>query len=400
MASTALTYDQKLALYEALIATHPKIERKGKSNPYTSVNGHMFSYLSKEGELGLRLVERLDVISEGNIKIQFFEPGALVPALEIFDAVSSGAIDAGFTTAGYWAGKVPALQFFTAVPFGPDAMEYAAWLYYAGGDVLYDQIYEPFNIKALHCGVHSPEGSGWFREPIESIDDLKGLKMRFFALGARVMEKLGVSTQLLAGGDIFPALELGTIDATEYASPAIDKGLGFYQIAKHYYFPGWHQQSTWVDVIFNLDKWNALSPRQQVLLTTACGDSVRESIAMGEARQVPAIAFLKEKGVQFHLWPQEILDAYSAAWDVVVAEELAAQRHVEAGRRMTRQCTCRVVGGALDQDWQWWFGRILWRQDQSIELHAITHRHHLFADLKIVVLESFAQRLLCKRRRA
>ena len=145
-----------------------------------------------QGELGLRLVERLDVISEGNIKIQFFEPGALVPALEIFDAVSSGAIDAGFTTAGYWAGKVPALQFYTAVPFGPDAMEYAAWLYYAGGDVLYDQIYEPFNIKALHCGVHSPEGSGWFREPIESIDDLKGLKMRFFGLGAKVMEKVGV----------------------------------------------------------------------------------------------------------------------------------------------------------------------------------------------------------------
>ena len=276
-----------------------------------------------QGELGLRLVERLDVISEGSIKIQFFEPGALVPALEIFDAVSSGAIDAGWTTAGYWAGKVPALQFYTAVPFGPDAMEYAAWLYYAGGDVLYDQIYEPFNIKALHCGVHSPEASGWFREEIKSLDDLKGLKMRFFALGARVMEKLGVSTQLLAGGDIFPALELGTIDATEYASPAIDMGLGFYQIAKHYYFPGWHQQSTWVDVIFNLDKWNALSPRQQVLLTTACGDSVRESIAMGEARQVPAIAFLKEKGVQFHLWPQEILDAYSAAWDVVVAEEVA-----------------------------------------------------------------------------
>ena len=276
-----------------------------------------------QGELGLRLVERLDVISEGNIKIQFFEPGALVPALEIFDAVSSGAIDAGFTTAGYWAGKVPALQFFTAVPFGPDAMEYAAWLYYAGGDVLYDQIYEPFNIKALHCGVHSPEGSGWFREPIESIDDLKGLKMRFFGLGAKVMEKVGVSTQLLAGGDIFPALELGTIDATEYSMPIIDLNQGFYQVAKHYYFPGWHQPSSIFELQINMDRWNELSVAQQAMIEIVCGDNYRAGLGMSEAAQADALVELRAKGVEFHKWPPEILAVFREKWNEVVMEEAA-----------------------------------------------------------------------------
>ena len=275
------------------------------------------------GELIFRFNDNVAVMSDGGIEIKYYEPGALVPPLEIFDAVASGSVDMGYATPGFWAGKVPALQLFAAVPFGPASAEYMAWMYFGGGQAIYDDLYAKNNIKGLPCGLFPPEASGWFRKEIKSVDDLKGLKMRFFALGARVMEKLGVSTQLLAGGDIFPALELGTIDATEYASPAIDQGLGFYQIAKHYYFPGWHQQSTWVDVIFNLDKWNALSPRQQLLLSIACGDSVRESIAMGEARQVPAIAFLKEKGVEFHQWPQEILDAYSAAWDEVVAEEAA-----------------------------------------------------------------------------
>ena len=274
------------------------------------------------GTLGHRLVQNLDQTSDGDIKLKFFEPGALVPALEIFDAVASGSIEAGWATPGFWAGKVPALQLFAAVPFGPAAPEYMAWMYYGGGRELYDEIYARHSIKGIPCGIFPPEASGWFRTEITSLDDLKGLKMRFFALGAKVMEKVGVSTQLLAGGDIFPALELGTIDATEYASPVIDKDLGFYQIAKHYYFPGWHQQSTWLDLIINLEKWNGLSPVQQSQFEMACGDSVRHSIARGEAIQVPALEFLAEQGVQFHQWPQEFLDAYESAWIEVVTDEV------------------------------------------------------------------------------
>ena len=201
----------------------------------------------------MRLQDEVSKVSGGNINIKYFEPSALVPPLEIFDAVSTGGIDAGWSTPGYWAGKVPALQLFSSVPFGPPASEYMSWIYFGGGKDFYEELYARHNIKGVLCGIIPPEASGWFREEIKGPEDLKGLKMRFFGLGAKVMEKVGVSTQLLAGGDIYPALELGTIDSTEFAMPAIDLELGFYQIAKHYYFPGWHQQSTFMELMINLE---------------------------------------------------------------------------------------------------------------------------------------------------
>ena len=276
------------------------------------------------GELIDRFIDNLDVMSGGEVKVQYFEPGALVPPLEIFDAVAQGSVDMGYSTPGFWAGKDAALQLFASVPFGPAAPEYMAWFYHGGGSEMLDELYARHNLKGLLCAIFPPEASGWFREEITSAEDLKGLKMRFFALGARVMEKLGVSTQLLAPGDIYPALELGTIDATELSSPAIDRTLGFHEIATHYYFPGWHQQSTWSEILVNLDAWNGLSPRQQRLFEVACGDMVREGIAYGEAAQVPALEFLQGQGVQLHRWSPEMLATYAAAWDEVAAEEAAA----------------------------------------------------------------------------
>jgi len=276
------------------------------------------------GTLGVRFQNQIHLVSGGNMTIKFFEPSALVPALEIFDSVSSGAVDSGWSTAGYWAGKVPALQFFSAVPFGPSSSEYLSWVYFGGGIELYDEIYAKHNIKGVLCGIIAPEASGWFREEVKSLEDLKGLKMRFFGLGAKVMEKVGVSTQLLAGGDIYPALELGTIDAAEFSMPAIDLELGFYQIAKHYYFPGWHQQSTFLEFMVNLDKWNSLSNTQKVQIETVCGDSIRQSIAEGEAIQIPALNILKSKGVQVHTWPDEFLDKFRSSWEEV-AREMAAE---------------------------------------------------------------------------
>ena len=168
------------------------------------------------GPGGKDFEENVRVLSDGTLNIRFFDPGALVPPLEIFDAVSAGAANSGWTSPGYWAGKVPALQFFAAIPFGPNAGEYVAWVYHGGGLELMQEIYARYNIYSQPCMLQPPEGSGWFRAEIKSLDELKGLKMRFFGLGAKVMEKIGVSTQLIAGGDIFPALELGTIDATEF----------------------------------------------------------------------------------------------------------------------------------------------------------------------------------------
>lgn len=280
--------------------------------------------LTQLGTLGKLVSERLAAVSGGEINLKFQEPGAIVPALEAFDAVASGAVQAAWSTPGYWTGKDTSLALFAAVPFGPSAPEYVAWLKFGGGQELLDEIYGSYGIKSLVCAVIAPEAAGWFRKEINTVDDLKGLKMRFFGLGAKVMQKLGVSTQLLAGGDIFPALELGTIDGTEFSMPAIDLKLGFYQVAKYYYFPGWHQQSTFFDLMINKDRWDALSETQQAQIEAVCGDNVRYGIAEGEAIQLPALKELQEKGVQLHRWSDEDLAKLKAAADEVIAEQVAA----------------------------------------------------------------------------
>ncbi len=282
------------------------------------------SSLTQLGSMGVVIADRVKAVSGGELVINFQEPGAIVPALEAFDAVSAGAVEAAWSTPGYWTGKEVALALFAAVPFGPSAGEYAAWMYFGGGHELFDEIYAKYNIKSLICGVIAPEASGWFRQEIKSTEDLKGLKMRFFGLGARVMEKMGVSTQLLAGGDIFPALELGTIDATEFSMPAIDLNLGFYQVAKHYYFPGWHQQSTFFELMMNKDVWDGLSDTRKAQLETVCQSAITYGLAEGEAIQFKALKELQDKGVTLHRWPPEVLDELRAAWNEVAAE-LAAE---------------------------------------------------------------------------
>jgi len=280
--------------------------------------------LTQLGTLGKRIDEQIALVSDGDIRITFQEPGAIVPALEVFDAVASGAVDAGWSTPGYWAGKVPSLQLFAAVPFGPSAPEYLAWYYFGGGRDMFYDIYGQHGIHSEICAIIAPEASGWFKKEINSTADLQGLKMRFFGLGAKVMEKMGVSTQLLAGGDIYPALELGTIDATEFSMPAIDLKLGFYQVADNYYFPGWHQQSTMFDLMMNKDAYDELSDVQKAQINSVCGDSIRYGLAEGEAIQFAALNELKEKGVKIHRWSPEILAEYEKAWEEVNADLVAS----------------------------------------------------------------------------
>ena len=279
------------------------------------------SNLSVLGESGARFSEVIDRVSGGTIRFEFFEPNALVPSLEGFDAVRAGSIDALWGTAGYHTGKIPALAFFTAVPFGPDPDEIMAWLYFGGGHEIYDRVYAEQGLKGLHCGIISPEASGWFRNPIETPDQLAGLKMRFFGLGAQVMQKLGVNTQLLAAAEIYPALERGVIDATEFSMPSIDLDLGFYQVAKNYYFPGWHQQASILELLLNKGQWEGLSDQHRAMIEAVCGDNIRYSLARAEARQGKALAELEGKGVQIRQWSPEMLDALQRAWDDVIAEQ-------------------------------------------------------------------------------
>ncbi len=273
------------------------------------------------GSAGVDVTETITTITGGDIEMRFFEPGAIVPAFEVLDAVGNGTADAAWSNPGYQTKKDIAFAMFSAIPFGPGAGEYAAWMFYGGGQELMNELYAKFNVHSEICGVSPPETSGWFREEITSLDDMKGIKMRFFGLGARVMEKLGVDTQLLPGGEIYPALERGTIDATEYSMPVVDESAGFYQLAKYNYFPGWHQQSTLQDLLINLDTWNGMTDAQRLAIRTVCRATYTNMLAEGEAINGAALTRLRdEQGVNIRNWNDEQLAVYEENWAIVVEE--------------------------------------------------------------------------------
>ncbi|MCP3670839.1 MAG: TRAP transporter substrate-binding protein [Gammaproteobacteria bacterium] len=267
--------------------------------------------------------DRIKTASGGSVKMKIYEPKKLVAPFEILDAVSSGKVNAGYATAGYWAGKIPASPLFSAVPFGPEAGEYLAWVYYGNGRKLYQEMYDQagYNVHVVPCGIIAPETSGWFAKPINSADDLKGMSMRFFGLGGQVMQKLGVSTTLLPGGEIFPALEKKAIDASEFSMPAIDQRLGFHKIVKYNYFPGWHQQATMFELLINKDVWNKMSESQQMVTEVMCKAAMTEGFAQGEAIQFDVMKENAEKrGVKIMYWSDDMLSLFRSKWQEVVEE--------------------------------------------------------------------------------
>ena len=224
------------------------------------------------GTSAVRFSKNVERLSGGKFEIKFYEPGALIPPLECFDAVSKGSIELCWTTPGYHTGKYPALAFFTTVPFGPPIGEFLGWKWFGGGNKLRDEIYAKHGLIAIDSFAIAPETSGWFRNEVKSVAELKGMKMRFFGLGAQVMQKLGVSTQLLAAADIYQALERGVIDATEFSMPTMDTRLGFHQIAKFNYFPGWHQQTSVSEFLMNKAAWDKLSDQNKAIIEIALGE--------------------------------------------------------------------------------------------------------------------------------
>ncbi len=272
------------------------------------------------------IAERIETASNGALKMKVYEPNKLVAPFEILDSVSTGKVNSGYAISGYWAGKIPAAPIFSAIPFGPEAGEMLAWLYYGNGMKLYQEMYDAngYNVKVLACGIIAPETSGWFSKPINTPEDLKGLRIRFYGLGGQVMEKLGASVSLLPGGEIFPALEKKALDATEFSMPAIDERLGFYKVAKYNYFPGWHQQATVFELLINKDIWNSMSKHQQTVIEMLCKAATLDSFAYTEAIQAKAMKENVEKrGVKNIYWSKNMLDAYKTAWKEVVAEQSA-----------------------------------------------------------------------------
>ena len=261
--------------------------------------------------------------SNGAIVLEPYEPGEVVPPLNIVDAVREGKVQAGYTWLGYDQGKIPASPLLGAVPFGMEPWEYTAWWYETGGRELAEALYAKYDVHPLLCGLIGPETAGWFRSPIESLDDLEGLKIRFAGLGGKVIERLGASVTMLPGGEIFQALEKGAIDATEFSLPNVDEQLGFDRIAKLNYYPGWHQPYTAAHMAVNIDEWRTLTATQQAVIDTACTGGVTRNLANSEAKQGPILAGFPGKGVTPIVLPEPILRQLNQVADEVMAEEAA-----------------------------------------------------------------------------
>jgi TRAP-type mannitol/chloroaromatic compound transport system substrate-binding protein len=269
------------------------------------------------------VAEQLAKGSNNAIKFEIFEPGKLVPGIEIFDAVAAGKIDAGYSWMGYEQGKVPASTLFGARPFGMEPWEYMAWYNFGGGKELVREVYAPFNVYPIFCGIISPETAGWFRFEIKSLDQIKGLKIRAAGLGGKVLQKLGASVTVLPGSELQQALEKGVLDATEFSLPSVDEQIGFQKVAKFNYFPGWHQPYTAQYLYVKKAAWDELTPALQTQIETACLAGVGYSLSKAEAIQFATLKRFEKEGVKAITLPDEILRALKKASEEVLAEEAA-----------------------------------------------------------------------------
>lgn len=276
------------------------------------------------GESADKIAQWVDEMSAGRLKISVYGGGELVPPMGTFDAVSEGTVQMGHAASYYWAGKVPAAQFFAAVPFGFNAQSINAWILSGGGMELWEELYAKFNIKPFLAGNTGVQMGGWFNKEINSMDDFKGLKMRIPGLGGKVLAKAGGSAILMAGGEIYTNLERGVIDATEWVGPFHDLKLGFYKAAKYYYYPGWHELGTAFELMVNLDAWNSLPDDLKAIVSAAAFKSNIWMLSEFEAKNNAALRELIDvHKVQLKEFPAPVIKELRKL-STEVLEELAA----------------------------------------------------------------------------
>jgi TRAP-type mannitol/chloroaromatic compound transport system substrate-binding protein len=276
------------------------------------------------GTAAERLAERVKTMSNGRLTIKVYAGGELVPPLEVFDAVSRGTAELGHGAAYYWKGKVPAAQFFTAVPFGLSTSEMNAWLSKGGGQTLWDEAYAPFGVKPLAVGNTGMQMGGWYNKEINSLDDLKGLKIRMPGLGGEVLSKLGATTVNLPGGEVFTALQTNAIDATDWVSPYNDLAFGLHKAAKFYYYPGWQEPQAVLELLINQKALDSLPADLQAILTEATRAANQDMLDDYVYHNAMALDQLKQEGTLLKRFPDDVLDAMRRESTVVLGE-LAAQ---------------------------------------------------------------------------
>ncbi len=262
--------------------------------------------------------------TDGNFDIQVFAAGEIVPGLQAADAVSAGTVEACHTASYYFWGKDPTYALATAVPFMFNDRQMNAWLYYGGGIDLLNEFYATQGLYGLPCGNTGAQMGGWYRKEIKTLEDLKGLKMRIGGFAGRVVEKVGVVPQQIAGGDIYPALEKGTIDAAEWVGPYDDEKLGFFKVAPYYYYPGWWEGGPTLHLMANLAKWNELPKFYQAAVTSACEAANCDMMASYDHKNPAALTRLVAGGAQLRPFSPEILGACFDAANATYAEINAA----------------------------------------------------------------------------
>ena len=252
--------------------------------------------------------------TDGNFQIQVFAAGEIVPGLQAADAAAAGTVELAHTASYYYWGKDAAYAFGTSIPFGLNYRQQNAWFYHGGGNQLMNEFYATQNIYGMLCGNTGAQMGGWYRKEINTLADLQGLKMRIGGMGGKIIEKLGVVPQQIAGGDIYASLEKGTIDATEWVGPYDDQKLGFNKVAQYYYYPGWWEGGAGLHTFANLDKWNELPPMYKAVLETANRAANADMMANYDAKNPPALRQLLGEGTVLRPFSQEILSAaYEAA---------------------------------------------------------------------------------------
>jgi len=274
------------------------------------------------GQSGTRIANWVTAMSGGEFELVAMPPGSLAGSYDYFDKVSDGSITIAYGTPGANKHRNTALNFISSIPFGPGPAEYNAWMRFGGGAELGAEIYARDDMHYIFCGMIPPETSGWFKEPIEDLAQLKGLRIRFFGIGADVMTEIGAKAITLGATDIYPALEIGTIDATEYGMPAMDRSLGLHRIAKYNYFPGWHQQTSTNEILIHKPAWDALPKKYQAMIEVACAANIAMEMADGEASQYEAMQANEADGVQNMRWTDEQLSQFEAAWLEVLEKEI------------------------------------------------------------------------------
>ena len=275
------------------------------------------------GEADIKLIDSVDKMSGGRFKMKLFAKGELVPAMEIFDTVQDGTADIGSGCAYYWLGKSKAAAFFASAPFGMNAQQHQSWLTSGGGYELWKEVYEPFNLIPFLSGNTGVQMGGWFNKEINTVSDLKGLKMRIPGLAGKALEKAGGAAMNVPGGEIYTNLERGVLDATEWVGPYHDYKMGFYKVAKYYYTPGWHEAGTQLEFFANNKAYNKLPSDLKEILKCACAKIQAEMLAEFDAKNGLYLQKIIDEGIEIKTFPKEVLLTLKQYTDETIGELVA-----------------------------------------------------------------------------